>query len=111
DARATPRRLQRSRGCGGRFGSPPAVRRPGRDAAQPLAGFESSASTESLAELDPVDHVGSEPAVVALGLLGVSDALVGEEGDAVIDGPAVDEAHGFLVAGLGEEPLAGSEHD
>ena len=29
--------------------------------------------------------------VVALRSLGVSDALVGEEGDAVIDGPAGDE--------------------
>src|SRR5687767_11599940 len=43
--------------------------------------------------------------------LGVSDALVGEEGDAVTDGLGVDEAHGLLVAGLAEEALAGPEHD
>jgi hypothetical protein len=42
---------------------------------------------------------------------GVSDALVGEEGDAVTDGLRVDEAHGLLVAGLAEEALAGPEHD
>jgi hypothetical protein len=34
--------------------------------------------------------------------LGVSDGLVGEDGDAVTDGLRVDEAHGFLVAGLAE---------
>src|SRR6266496_1229430 len=44
-------------------------------------------------------------------LLGVSDGLVGEVGDAVTDGAGVEEAHGFLVAGLAEEALAGSEHD
>jgi hypothetical protein len=43
--------------------------------------------------------------------LGVSDRLVGKEGDAVTDGLRVDEAHGFLVAGLAEEALAGPEHD
>jgi hypothetical protein len=37
--------------------------------------------------------------------------FVGEEGDAVTDGPGADEAHGFLVAGLAEEALAGPEHD
>ena len=42
---------------------------------------------------------------------GVSDALVGEDGDAVTDGLGVDEAHGFLVAGLAEEARAGPEHD
>jgi hypothetical protein len=35
--------------------------------------------------------------------LGVSDELVGEVGEAVTDGPGVDEAHGFLVAGLAPE--------
>ena len=33
--------------------------------------------------------------------------LVGEDGDAVTDGLGVDEAHGFLVAHLAEEALAG----
>src|SRR3989442_5295247 len=43
--------------------------------------------------------------------LGVSDGLVGEVGDVAIDGLGVDKAHGFLVAGLAEEALAGPEHD
>ena len=42
---------------------------------------------------------------------GVPDDLVGEEDEAVTDGPAADEAHGLLVAGLAEEALAGPEHD
>jgi hypothetical protein len=42
---------------------------------------------------------------------GVSDGLVGEDGDAVTDGLRVGEAHGFLVAGLAEESRAGPEHD
>ena len=44
-------------------------------------------------------------------LLGVSDGLVGEEGEAVTDGLGIDEAHGLLVAGLSEEALARPEHD
>src|SRR6266436_9910964 len=43
--------------------------------------------------------------------LGGSDELVGEEGEAVTDGLGIDEAHGFLVAGLAEEAFAGPEHD
>src|SRR5258708_14044322 len=43
--------------------------------------------------------------------LGAPDDLVGEEGEAVTDGLSVDEARRFLVAGLAEEALAGSEHD
>jgi hypothetical protein len=43
--------------------------------------------------------------------LGVSDELVGEEGEAVTDGLDIDEAHGFLVAGLAEEALAVPERD
>ena len=43
--------------------------------------------------------------------LGVSDGLVGEVGDAALNGPGVEEAHGFLVADLGEEALADPEHD
>ena len=39
--------------------------------------------------------------------LGVSDGLVGEEGEAITYGAGVDEAHGFLGAGLDEEALAG----
>jgi hypothetical protein len=42
---------------------------------------------------------------------GVPDGHVGVDGDAVTDGLGVDEAHGFLVAGLAEEALAGPEHD
>src|SRR6266536_1078774 len=44
-------------------------------------------------------------------LLGVSDSLVGEVGDVAIDGLGVEEAQGFLVAGLAEEALACPEHD
>ena len=43
--------------------------------------------------------------------LGVPDHLVGEEGETVTDGLGVDEAHGFLVAGLAEEALARPEYD
>ena len=43
--------------------------------------------------------------------LDVSDGLVGEEGDAVVECPDVDEAHGFLVAGLAEQALADPEGD
>src|SRR5436305_1406167 len=43
--------------------------------------------------------------------LGVSDGLVGEVGEAVPDPLGVEEAHGFLVAGLAEEALPGAEHD
>jgi hypothetical protein len=43
--------------------------------------------------------------------LGVSDGLVGEVGDAALDGLGVEEAHGLLVADLGEEALADPEHD
>ncbi len=43
--------------------------------------------------------------------LGVPDGLVGQEREVVANGLGVDEAHGFLVAGLSEEALAGSEHD
>jgi hypothetical protein len=38
--------------------------------------------------------------------LGVPDRLVGEVGDAALEGLGVEEAHGFLVAGLGEQALA-----
>src|SRR3989442_10925397 len=38
-------------------------------------------------------------------------SLVGEVGDAALDGLGVEEAHGSLVAGLAEEALAGAEHD
>jgi hypothetical protein len=44
-------------------------------------------------------------------LLGLPDDLVGEEGEAVTDGPGVEEAHGLLVAVLVEEALAGPERD
>jgi hypothetical protein len=43
--------------------------------------------------------------------LGVSDGLVGEDGQAVTDGAGVDEAHVFLAAGLAEEALANTEHE
>ena len=43
--------------------------------------------------------------------LGRPDELVGEEGEAVTDCLGIDEAHGFLVAGLAEEALASPEHD
>jgi hypothetical protein len=39
------------------------------------------------------------------------DSLVGEKGEAVTDGAGVDETHRFLVAGLAEEALAGSEDE
>ena len=44
-------------------------------------------------------------------LLGAPDGLVGELGDAALDGLGVEETHGFLIAGLAEEALAGPEHD
>jgi hypothetical protein len=44
-------------------------------------------------------------------LLGLPDELVGEEGEAVPDDLCIDEAHGFLVAGLTEEAFARPEHD
>jgi hypothetical protein len=43
--------------------------------------------------------------------LGVPDEGVGEVGETVTDGPGIDEAQGFLVAGLAEQALAGPEHD
>ena len=43
--------------------------------------------------------------------LGLPDDLVGEEDDIALDGLGVDEAHRFLVAGLAEEALTGTEHD
>src|SRR5687768_3767398 len=42
---------------------------------------------------------------------GVPDGLVGEDCDAVTECLVVDEAHGFLVAGLAEEAFASPEHD
>ena len=39
------------------------------------------------------------------------DELVGEVGEALTDGPAVEEPHGFPIAGLAEEALAGSQLD
>src|ERR671911_2568177 len=45
------------------------------------------------------------------GAPGVSDALVGKDGDPVTKGLRADEAHRSLVAGLAEEALAGPEHD
>src|SRR5580700_4866859 len=49
--------------------------------------------------------------LVEVVLLGVPDEGVGEVGETVTDGPGIDQAHGFLVAGLAEEALAGPEHD
>jgi hypothetical protein len=43
--------------------------------------------------------------------LGVPDGLVGEEGEAVTDGPGTHQPHRFLVTGLAEEALTGPEHD
>src|SRR5262245_16707930 len=43
--------------------------------------------------------------------LGVSDGLVGEDGDAITEGLRADQAQRLLVAGLAEEALAGTEHD
>jgi hypothetical protein len=40
---------------------------------------------------------------------GVPDRLVGEVGDAALEGLGVKEAHGFLVAGLAEQALADLE--
>jgi hypothetical protein len=37
--------------------------------------------------------------------------LVGEVGDAALEGLGVEEAHGFLVAGLAEQALAGPVGD
>src|SRR5216684_8870128 len=43
--------------------------------------------------------------------LGVPDGLVGEVGDAALEGLGAEEAHGFLVAGMAEQALAGPESD
>src|SRR6201982_2614504 len=43
--------------------------------------------------------------------LGVPDRLVGEVGDAALEGLGVEEAHGFVVAGLAEQALADPEGD
>jgi hypothetical protein len=43
--------------------------------------------------------------------LGVPDRLVGEVGDAALEGLGVEEAHGFLVAGLAEQALPDPEGD
>ena len=43
--------------------------------------------------------------------LGVPGGLVGEVGDAALDGLGPEEAEGFLAAGLAEEALAGPERD
>jgi len=60
----------------------------------------------------PLVPCASDRTVVAAGApLGLADQLVGEEGEAVTDGPGVDEADGFLAGGLAEEALAGPEHD
>src|SRR6266566_7620366 len=42
---------------------------------------------------------------------GLADRLVGKEGEVARDGLVCDEAHGFLVAGLGEKALADPEYD
>jgi len=43
--------------------------------------------------------------------LGIADRLVGEVSDAALEGLGVEEAHGFLVAGLAEQALADPEGD
>src|SRR5215212_1541704 len=43
--------------------------------------------------------------------LGLPDELVSEEDEAVTNGLGIDKAHGFLVAELAEEAVAGPEHD
>src|SRR2546421_1821524 len=40
-----------------------------------------------------------------------ADELVGEKDEAVTDGFAIDQAHGFAVAALAEQALPGPEHD
>src|SRR5580704_13455567 len=69
-------------------------------------------STRTLQAGQARHRLGRPAAADALGLLAlVSDGLVGEEDDVVTKYPGVDEAHGFLVAGLAEEALTGPEHD
>src|SRR5213080_2891712 len=43
--------------------------------------------------------------------LGLADRLVGKEGEVARDGLVADEAHGFLVVGLGEKALAHPQYD
>src|SRR5262249_41629583 len=43
--------------------------------------------------------------------LRISDELVGEEGDAVAESPAVGETQGFLVGRLAEEAASCPDHD
>jgi hypothetical protein len=57
------------------------------------------------------DFVTSTRGPVVRRPLGLPDELVGEVGDVALDSLDVDKAHGFLVAGLAEEALAGPEHD
>jgi hypothetical protein len=54
---------------------------------------------------------GVQPKIMGPRFPSVSDGLVGEVGEVVGDDPDIDEAHGFLVAGLAEEAPAGPEHD
>src|SRR3954464_14744649 len=40
-----------------------------------------------------------------------SDGFVGQQGEAVTDGPGVEETHRLLVAGLAEQAVAFTQHD
>src|SRR5438094_8996193 len=43
--------------------------------------------------------------------LGLADRLIGKEDEVARDGLVSDEAHGFLVAGLGDEALVHHQYD
>src|SRR5947209_19375922 len=52
-----------------------------------------------------------EYGMLVLAGAGLPDELISEEGEAAADRLGVDEPHGFLLAALAEEALAGPEHD
>ena len=96
-------RLQRARAA-----SPQYLRLSG--ARRALLGVRSPAwpAREAAIAPDPAEKLSNVAHGTALGL---ADDLVGEEGEAVADGPGVEEAHAVLVAGLLEEAFAGPERD
>src|SRR5215216_2413426 len=75
-----------------------------RRAQAPCAPFLLLAALWSLSRISGTPALSDDP-------LGLPDELVCEEDEAVTNGLGIDKAHGFLVAGLAEEALAGPEHD
>src|SRR4051812_30341454 len=98
-----------------------------------LSGVSAAEATFAVAEAEGVSTGSSEPSVSgsgearSIGKLsggsngvcsssarrrrGLPDELVAEEREALADGFGVEEAHGFLVAGLAEQAPPRPEHD